>query len=378
MQANEAYFKGRPTVDELDLPIVKDPAAAFAALRTGEVDFVARNVPPELGEEFASSPDLKVEKGTKFESTQLYFNARKPPLADPRLRKALSLAIDSQALVDTVILGRGRPGVDSFIHPDSPWALPGAVHEHDPSAAARLLDSAGYSARDADGVRKAPDGSRLEFRVLVSSFEPQDIRAVQLIAQQVAPVGVRLVPEVLDPATLRERRRAPQGQAPTYDAYVSTLEAHAHVDPDGLYYFFHSPGPKGFGATITGYGNPSFDAIVEQASVTGPAERKPLLEEAQRILASEAPVVVFWYRDGEYVHRPAAYDGWTADFGHGTFTKRSFLADYASQAGRGDAPVPSADTGTGTAWLWVVAAVAVIAVLAAFALRRRRADEFEA
>ncbi|MDQ4130922.1 MAG: ABC transporter substrate-binding protein, partial [Actinomycetota bacterium] len=86
LQANEAYFKGRPTVDELDLPIVKDPAAAFAALRTGEVDFVARNVPPELGEEFASSPDLEVAKGTKFESTQLYFNARKPPLADPWLR----------------------------------------------------------------------------------------------------------------------------------------------------------------------------------------------------------------------------------------------------------------------------------------------------
>lgn len=173
LQANEAYFKGKPTVDELDLPIVQDPAAAFAALRTGEVDLVARNVPPELGEDFAANPDLKVVKGTKFESTQLYFNARKAPLSDPRLRKAISLAIDSQSLVDTVILGRGRPGLDSFIHPDSPWALPEATHEHDPIRAADLLESAGYTARDADGVRKAPDGSRLEFRILVSSFEPQ-------------------------------------------------------------------------------------------------------------------------------------------------------------------------------------------------------------
>ncbi|MFN2556335.1 MAG: ABC transporter substrate-binding protein [Nitriliruptorales bacterium] len=377
LQANEAYFKGKPTVDELELPIVKDPAAAFAALRTGEVDFVARNVPAELGEEFASNPDLRVVKGTKFESTQLYFNARKPPLTDPRLRKAISLAIDSQALVDTVILGRGRPGVDSFIHPDSPWALPAASHEHDQVAAAGLLDGAGFSARDADGVRKAPDGSRLEFRVLVSSFEPQDIRAVQLIAQQVAPIGVRLVPEVLDPATLRERRRAPEGQVPTYDAYVSTLEAHAHVDPDGLYYFFHSPGPKGFGATITGYGNPTFDTLVERASAAGSAERRPLLEEAQRILASETPVVVFWYRDGEYAYRPAAYDGWLSDFGHGIFTKRSFLPDYATQSGRAGEGAPSGDTGTGSVWVWAVVAVVGLAVVAVFALRRRRGAEFE-
>lgn len=373
LRANDAYFKGKPTVDEIEMPIVKDPAAAFAALRTGQVDFVARGVPPELFDQFRRSQDVEVARSTKFESTQVYFNARKPPLSDPRLRKAISLATDRKALVDTVLLGHGRPGLDSFIHPDSPWALPGAKHEFDPGRSQQLLDAAGYSAKDPDGVRKTPDGKRLEFSVLLSSFEPVEIRAVQLMAQQVATVGVKLNPEPLDPATLRQRRRSAPGQTPTYDAYVSTLEAHAHVDPDGLYYFFHSPGPKGFGEQITGYANPRFDALSEKAAVSGIAERKPILHDMQRILADEVPALVLWYRDGEFAYRPAGYDRWVSDPGHGIFTKRSFLAPYAEE---GAAERAAADGGSGSgAVVAVVAGVAVLALLAAAATaaRRRRA-----
>jgi peptide/nickel transport system substrate-binding protein len=66
LQANPSYFKGKPTVDQIDMPIVKDPAAAFAALRTGQADFVSRDVPPELVGQFAKAPGFKVAKGTKF------------------------------------------------------------------------------------------------------------------------------------------------------------------------------------------------------------------------------------------------------------------------------------------------------------------------
>ncbi len=333
LQANDRYFKGRPTVNELVLPIVQDPSAAFASLQTGQVDFVARNVPPELIDRFARLPNLKMVKGTRLEPTQLYFNARKTPLSDARLRKAISMAVDTQALLQTVLLGHGRPGRDGFIHPDSPWALPNGGHEFDAARAAQILDAAGYTQKDADGVRKAPAGSRLEFSVLVSSFAPQDLRATQLIAQQVSAIGVKFTVEALDPATLRQRRQAPTGQIPPYDAYVGTLESHGHVDPDGLYYFFHSPGAKGFGATVTGYGNARFDQLSDQAAMTlDLTARKGMLQEMQRILAEETPVIVYFYPDGDYAYRQAAYDGWVSDPGHGIFTKRSFLPGYKRAA----------------------------------------------
>ena len=84
-------------------------------------------------------------------------------------------------------------------------------------------------------------------------------------------------------------------------------DTHAHVDPDGLYYFFHSPGPKGFGSAITGYTNTQFDQLTEQATTLDVAARKPVLNQAERIFASEPPIVVFWYPEENYAFRAAGY-----------------------------------------------------------------------
>jgi peptide/nickel transport system substrate-binding protein len=196
---------------------------------------------------------------------------------------------------------------------------------------------------------------------------------VQLAAQQVARAGVKLNPEALDPATLRQRRSGPPGEPPPYDAYMATLESHGHVDPDALYYFFHSPGPKGFGAAISGYSNPRYDQLVEEATTKGVEERKPLLHEAQRILAEEAPVVVFYYPDGDYAYRPAAYSGWVSDPGHGIFTKRSFLPEYVEESSVARTGASTADDDGGNSGLLVgLVAAAVLLVGGALLMSRRR------
>ena len=59
-EANADYFMGKPLVDELVMPIVPDPNAAFTALKTGEVDVVARDVPPELRAELSRLPGMKL------------------------------------------------------------------------------------------------------------------------------------------------------------------------------------------------------------------------------------------------------------------------------------------------------------------------------
>jgi peptide/nickel transport system substrate-binding protein len=85
LEANPAYFKGRPKVDKIDLTVVKDPSAAFAALQTGQVDTVDRAVPPELVDQMSNSPGLKVVTSTRMESVQLHIQPaegalrRRPP-----------------------------------------------------------------------------------------------------------------------------------------------------------------------------------------------------------------------------------------------------------------------------------------------------------
>ncbi len=380
-EANEKYFKGKPTVDKLELPVVKDPSAAFSALRTGEVSSVAFNVPPELFDQFSKNPDLALAKSTRYQSTQVNFNARKAPLSDPKLRKAMSMATDKDALVETVLLGRGTPGLPTFLHPDSVWGTKDTKSDYDPEAAKKMLDDAGYTP-GAGGIRVAPDGKPLSFSMLVNSFIPQDVRAGQLIAQQLAPLGVEFKVEALDPAALTARRRpAVMGDVPPYDAYITNLESHGHVDPDALYYFFHSPGPKGFGVGITGYTNPAFDKIAEAATTAPNDERKKLIAQLQETIATDAPSMALWYKDGDWAYRPADYDGWVADPGQGILTKRSFLPEYVkvARASResgedgGSAAGESTEDGGSNLLLPVVAILALVGVGIVVARRRRPA-----
>ncbi len=383
LEANQQYFKGKPRIDRLEMAIIKDPGSAFTALRTGDVDMVERNVPGELVDQLKGTSGIGVATGTRFESIELSFNARKKPLDDPRLRKAMSMGMNLDEIVKTVVLGRARPGRDTYLHPESPWAVKDGAHQFDPAGANKVLDDAGYTAKDPDGVRKTPDGKRLEFSILVNSFEPLELRATQMIATQVQALGVKYDVEPLDPATLRSRTRsASPSQVPPHDAYVGNIESHAHVDPDALYYFFHSPPTspdekqKGFGGAIPGYTNPDYDKLVEQATTADAPERRQLLAQAQAILARDVPEQVLWYPDGIWAYRKAAYDGWVSDRGQGIFTVRSFLPGYEDIA----VDKPAATTGAkakgaakSSATPFVVGGVLIVAlVLVGLGVSRRR------
>lgn len=219
-EANPGYFLGAPLVDVIEMPIVTDENAAFQALQTGQVDYVDRVVPPAVVDTFEQSDDIEILRGIDFESTELRFNARRAPFDDPRLRKAIALGIDYDALVEQVLQGDGVPGRDSWIHPASPWAVPGregGEHEFDPGRAEQMLDEAGY-VRGPDGVRRDPADDPLEVEELVSSVDPEALRGLQLATGQVEQIGVVLRPEALDPAALRERTRSAPDAPPTYDA----------------------------------------------------------------------------------------------------------------------------------------------------------------
>ena len=340
LEANDDYFIGPPLVDTLIMPVVADAQAAFAGLRTGELDFVTRNLPAPLVGQIEGAEDLNVIRGSRMQSLYLMFNTRKPILRDPAVRRALSAAIDVQAIVDTVEGGLGRPGNDTWTHPDSPWAHPTGGHRFDPAGAGAALDEAGYALGD-DGVRRAPDGTPLAFTLLVNAAAPPQIRSGELVAEQLSAVGVDITVEPLDsPAITAARRPGPDGP-PAVEMFIAVFESHAHADPDHLFFFFHTPG-RGVGGIFSGYANPAFDAVLDQA-LAEPAETKlPLIHQAQEIFAEEAPAVVLYYPDGRWGYRPEVYDGWTNDPGHGVFTKRSFLEPYAKVA-QYDEPEPEAE-----------------------------------
>ena len=344
LEANEDYFMGAPLVDEIIAPVVTDAQAAFAGLRTGELDFVTRNLPAPLVAQFADNDELALIEGTRMQSVYLMFNTRKPLLRDPAVRKAMSMALDVQLITDIVEGGLGWPGNDTWTHPDSPWAHPTGGHTFDRAAAAAMLDAAGYTV-GSGGTRVSPDGTPLAFTLLVNAAAPPQIRSGELVAEQLSEIGVDITVEPLDAPAITAARRPSESGPPTVEMFIAVFESHAHADPDHLFFFFHSPG-RGVGGIFSGFANPEFDALVEEA-LSEPTDTKlPLINAAQEIFATEAPAVVLFYPDGRWAYRPSAYDGWISDPGHGVFTKRSFLPQYANVAAPEPEPAPAEEVAT--------------------------------
>jgi peptide/nickel transport system substrate-binding protein len=333
LEANTDYFMGAPLIDRLELPIVPQPSAAFAALLAGEVDAVDVGAPPELLDRLRDDDEIELIESTRFESVHLHFNLVEGLFTDSDLRRAIRLAMDRQTIVDGVLLGEGEPGRDGWLHPEVHWADPDDPSTFDVAEAETLLDDAGYGERNDEGTRLSPDGEPLEFTVLVAAVQPLHLRAMQIAAQQVAAVGIQMDVEAIEPPTLAQRRRGGE-----FDAFVTNLEAHGHGDPDAFYFFF---GPGIQGTFFGGFDDEQFNEVTLGASdITDLDERRESIHEQQAAFAEETPAIVLYYPTGHYAYRPAAYDGWIGDPGHGHLTKRSFLAAYAEG---GDAAADAAD-----------------------------------
>lgn len=377
LKANERYFKGKPLVDEIQMPIIKESATMFLALRTGQVDSVSRVVPPESIAELERT-GITVVRMPDYGSVQMNFNAQRPPLTQPKLRKAMNLAVDTDGITKTLLFDTGKPGVESFLDPDSPFADRSLKHEYSPRKARALLDEIDFTDRNGDGIRETPEGKPLDFEVLVSSIEAREVRACELVAAQLKEVGVNLRVNPTDPVTLNSRRQPKDAaskkvpettQTGDYDLYVSAyVGGHFHFDPDGLLYPFHSPGKTGFGAFITGWSNPQFDELVDRASQLGVDERKPLLIQAQKVMFDDPPIISLYFPDGAFAYRPQAFSGWVRETGHGIFHKRSFLPGKRGEA----VPVSKTPDEKGSVVLPAVIVVLVALGGGMVLLRRRK------
>lgn len=378
LTANQNYFKGSPLVDRIEMPVIQEPSAMFLALRSGEVDAVSRQIPPEAVGSLEGS-GLELLDIPVYQSTQINFNNQRAPFDNRDFRMALNLAVEAEPIAETLYQGRAEAGTESYLDPDVPFAAPGLDDQYDPERAREILDSLRFTDRDGDGVRETPRGDTLQFEILVGSNEPQQVRAAQLTGDQLSEIGVSIAVTPLDSVTLSDRRSPPDAdevdvpettRTGNYDMYVTEYEAHYLADPDGLLYAFHCPGETGFGAYTSGYCNEDFDRLVDEASRLGAEERTPLLQQATEVMYRDPPVISLYFPDGLFAFDPDAYSGWKPESGYGIIHKRSFLPGPRD---RDVAAEPAADDGGGApVTLIVVLAAGGVAVVGAMVLVSRR------
>ena len=294
---NPHYWQpGRPLVEALRFPAYPSNDRANLALVFDEVDWAGNFIPAVDRVYSGKDPEnhhywFPLTGSCIF----LYANTTRTPFDDVRVRKALSMAIDRELLVDVAIYRYSRPAdatglSDAYTAWHNPEvAARGTWVDHDVAAAGALLDEAGYQ-KDAEGWRTLPDGSRWEYDILTVSGWSDWVRASQVIARGLADLGI-------------------QASVRTYD-FGAWFQRVQEGDFDlSLGWSFEGPTPYPFyrwlmsSATVAPlgqasmgnwhrYGSDSADeALTAFEREPDPEKQRRLADELQRIFVEQAPAI---------------------------------------------------------------------------------------
>jgi peptide/nickel transport system substrate-binding protein len=268
---NEGYWQeGFPYLDAIEITTISDNAARELALEGSEVDWVF-SIAPQNFEALQASEEVIVETAPRLSYDYFGLNLNNEPFSDVRVRQAIALSIDREQICAGAFFGicEATQGPTAS---GTPWYFPYAPYDRDLDAARALLAEAGY-----------PDGFEMSIMPVASAEET--VRGAQIVAQQLADVGISVTVEQEEVATWLDRQANSD-----FDAFMwSWLGL---TDATDYFYLQHRTGQP-FNAT--GYSNPEFDALVDEGLTVGDFdERYAIYEQANQILVDDAPYIYMY------------------------------------------------------------------------------------
>jgi peptide/nickel transport system substrate-binding protein len=222
----------RPWLESMTIRSFPSQAAALDALDRGQIDGLANLTPSGAAQERANR-QVSVLSTSTYQYAELIFNlkADEPYFQDVRVRQAIAKAIDRTAIIQDPLGGQAVPD-DSPIPRSITWAYDSAAQQptHDATAAAKLLDDAGWAMLN--GIR-TKGATSLSFGLTVSSDVPPYERVAEKVAAQLAQVGIVAEVRPVTTASLIHDYLNPR----TFDMTLTAFDN--GPDPD-VYSFWHS------------------------------------------------------------------------------------------------------------------------------------------
>jgi peptide/nickel transport system substrate-binding protein len=193
LKANPDYYeKGQPYLDSVVFRFFKDQASLTSALRSKAIDMTWFKDPKVSAQIVRTSPDLVSAPGRTTRTFPVWINMKAKPLDDVRVRRALSLATDRKACLETVLGGSGKVAAmvpESHVGGyDGVGEMP--YYKTDVAGAKKLLAEAGY-----------PNGIDLGDYFVVAA-NPLDVSCAQILQQQWAEAGIKVAIKPMETAPL--------------------------------------------------------------------------------------------------------------------------------------------------------------------------------
>ena len=184
--------EGRPYLDQIVVRLIPSREVGIARLRAGEIDVLWDLIETQIPE-FEQLPDVTLQSTPTTNVEYLGLNTDNPVLADVNVRQAIAAAIDRTPIVEDLLYGETEVATSPI---GMGWAAPEGLElpPYDPEAAMGLLEDAGWTDEDGDGVRDK-DGQPLELRITTPTGSQTRELTQQLLQEQLGEVGIRLTIE---------------------------------------------------------------------------------------------------------------------------------------------------------------------------------------
>lgn len=290
--ANDDYFLGRPRIDRIVTRVIPEQSTRFLELKAGGIDFMALS-PVQYARQTDSG-----EFGRKFQKlrypdfiyTYMGYNLKDERFRDIRVRKALTYAINKEAIIQGVLLGLGSPCTGPL--PPKSWAYNPDVkpYPYDPEKAKSLLAEAGWKDTDGDGYLDK-DGERFSFTIITNQGNDERKKTAEIIQQNLKEIGIEVKLKILE------------WQAFIHD-FVDKGKFEAIIlgwsltpDPD-MYDIWHSSKTKEGEFNFVGYKNEEVDRLLVEGRQNFDIEkRKEIYHRIHEILADEVPYTFLYVPD---------------------------------------------------------------------------------
>ena len=292
--ANPAFpeaLGGRPFLDTYVYRIVPDQTTLLNELLAGSVDvYVAPR--PDQAPQILDTPGLRLIHAPFRDFVFVGWNSRRSQLADARVRRAITMSANRQQIVDALLGGYGRVANSTLLpvhwahDPAQPYALP-----FDPDGARKLLEEAGWTDRDGDGLRENAAGVRLEIELLYNQGNQARKRIAEILQVELRDVGIAVTPRVLEWDALIDVINARERN---FDGVVVAWVGEFRVDDSGLFHSRHVDGPNAYSGTR----NPELDRLLDTLGlITDREAARPLWARYEQALAEEQPYTFLYFLD---------------------------------------------------------------------------------
>ena len=306
---NENYFeKGKPAIPMITVRIVPDEAVRKEMLINGDADLDMWTTEPMIAD-LQDKPNVVVSQSPYNRWVmRLYFNLSAkgtndpvatphPILSDVNVRRAIRMAIDVDTISKEFFQGYAQPAWTEFFRP--PYQCNVERPKFDIEGAKAMLEAAGWTDSDGDGVREcnggttgAPEGYKMEMEFITYAEYGEALNLTQqFIADELKQIGISTQQSVVEGSVLwASTEDGGIEQSGNFDMDIYD-DGYAGNDPtDFLYSYYHSASATpDYGYNYGDWINPEFDSLLDEAYTLDENYRKDLFCQMGTILENELP-----------------------------------------------------------------------------------------